>query len=427
MTVIAIVFSFITIAIDETLIKSGWIESVNWFYSNKPEGARSVLSTVAGSMITVAGVVFSITIVVLSLTSSQFGPRLLHNFMRDTVSQIVLGTFIATFIYCLLILRTIRSGEETEFVPQISVIVGVLLSVASIGVLIYFIHHISQSIQAANIIAGVGHDLEKGIKELYPEMVGREEPGQKPWWRNQGDVPSNFEEEAHPVTAAGSGYVLAIDNEGLMKIAVEEKVIFHLKHNPGDFIVQGSNLVMVWPSERADENLAKKVNNTFILGKQRTHTQDVKFAIDQLVEIAVRALSPGINDPFTAMMCIDKLGVALCHLAERAIPSPYRYNDDGKLCIITKSVKFVDVVDTAFNQIRQYGRTSAAVTIRLLETIAVIAERVHRDEDRAALLRHAAMIERGSREGLSEELDRRDVKERYEAVVQTLVKKKTFN
>ena len=423
MIAIAMAFSFITIAIDQAVIKTEWIESLNWVYINKPEGARSVLSTVAGSMITVAGVVFSITIVVLSLASSQFGPRLLKNFMRDTGSQIVLGTFTATFIYCLLILRTIRSAEDGEFVPHISVVIGVLLSVVSIGVLIYFIHHISESIQAANIIAGVGDDLEKGIKDLYPEMIGQEGPDQKPWWRTQGDIPSNFEKESYPVIAAGSGYIRAIDEDGIMKIASEENVILHLMHRPGDFVVQGSDLVMVWPGEQVNENLVRKLNSTFILGKQRTHIQDVEFAVNQLVEIAVRALSPGINDPFTAIMCINQLGVALCQLVEREIPSAYRYNDKGKLCIITKRITFVDLVDAAFIQICQYGCTHIAIVIRLLETIEVIATRARRHEDRAAILYHANMIERGGRKGLSDELYQKYIRERYEAVIKALEKR----
>jgi uncharacterized membrane protein len=169
-----------------------------------------------------------------------------------------------------------------------------------------------------------------------------------------------------------------------------------------------------------NEQLTKQISAAFICGAERTLAQDVEFAVDQLVEVAVRALSPGTNDPFTAIRCIDRLGAALCQLTERVIPSPYRYDDTDRLRVITPPVTFAGVADAAFDQIRQYGRTSAAVTIRLLERIAAIATHTYREEDRAVLLRHAVMIEQGSREGLPEEQDRQDVQERFQAVVRAL-------
>ena len=179
-------------------------------------------------------------------------------------------------------------------------------------------------------------------------------------------------------------------------------------------------MVKVWPQKRVDEELVQKINNVFILGAQRTREQDVEFAINQLVEIALRALSPGINDPFTAIACIDRLGAALCHLVEREFPPSYWYDDTETLRVVADVVTFAGVVDAAFHQIRQYGRSSAAVTIRLLETLAVVAAHTSKEEDRAVLLHHATMIERGSHTGLAEEQDRTDVEERYQAIVRVL-------
>jgi len=153
---------------------------------------------------------------------------------------------------------------------------------------------------------------------------------------------------------------------------------------------------------------------------QRLRLQDVEFAIDQLVEIALRALSPGVNDPFTAMACIDRLGTALASLAERRIPSGYYYDDENNLRMITDQVTFAGIVETAFNQIRQYSRSSTAVTIRLLEAIAVIAARSQTKEERAALRRQAIMIRRGSVDSLPEEFDREEVEERYQTVLSIL-------
>lgn len=201
-----------------------------------------------------------------------------------------------------------------------------------------------------------------------------------------------------------------------MKLAIEHNLLLRLEHRPGNFIASGNHLVKVWPNERFEKGLGEKINDAFIFGAQRLRLQDVEFAIDQLVEIALRALSPGINDPFTAMACVDRLGVALARLAERQIPSGYRYDDENKLRLMADSVTFEGLVETAFNQIRQYGRSSVAVTIRLLETIAVIAAHTHIQTEREALRRQAKMIKQGSDEAIPEERDRQDVEESYQIV-----------
>lgn len=419
MTLAAIGLSLATIALDEA-VKHEVVEKIGLLYTGGPEGARAVLSTIAGSMMTVVGIVFSITIVALTLASTQFGPRLLRNFMKDTGNQIVLGTFIATFIYCLLVLRTVRVGNGEDFVPHISVTLAIMLALASIAVLIYFIHHMASSIQASNIIATVGGELDKAIERLFPHMLGREAPDERQASRAEHDILHDFDRRAQRVAATRTGYVQACDSDALMKIAEQRDLILRLDRCMGDFVSQGNVLLTVWAGERIDEDLSKKLNDGFILGNERTLEQDIKFGINQLVEIAVRALSPGVNDPFTANTCVDQLGATLCALAERDIPSPYRYDEQDRLRVIAEPATFADITDAAFNQIRQYAGSSAAVTIRLLETLAVIATRVRKEQDRQAIRRHAVMIERGSREGLPEELDREVVQEKYQAVLKAL-------
>ncbi len=371
-----------------------------------------MLGVIAGSMITIAGVVFSMTLVALSLASSQLGPRLLHNFMRDTTTQTVLGTFVATFLYCLIVLRTIRRPDEITFVPHLSVTLGVLLAVVSVGLLIYFIHHVSVSIQANEVVALVGTELIEGIERLFPENIGRGAP-QIPTEPPDTAFLDTFDRQAHPVGSAGDGYLQFVDGMVLMALAMKEDVVIRLERRPGNYIVAARPLALVWPGSRVTDQLKGRINSAFILGNQRTSVQDIEFAVNQLVEIAVRALSPGVNDPFTAMTCVDHLGSALCRLAQRDMPSPYRHDSQDQLRLITPIFTFPDVTEAAFNQIRQSGRTSTAVTIRLLETIAEVARSVHRPEDRAALLRHAKMIARGARGGLSEGEDRQEVEERY--------------
>jgi uncharacterized membrane protein len=368
-------------------------------------------------MITVAGVSFSVMIVALTLASQQFGPRLLRNFMRDTGNQIVLGTFIATFTYCLIVLRTIH-GTEPEFVPQVSVTVAMVLALASLGVLIYFFHHAAVTIQAPQVIAMVSSDLSKSIEALFPEKLGH--PPEENHNPGIDDVIAKLEHDSESIECHVSGYLQSIDTDALMKIAGGKDLVLLLKYRPGDFLIECSELVKCRPCGRIDEQIRNEIQRAFLVGADRTHLQDIEFSIQQLVEVAVRALSPGINDPFTAINCIDRLAVALCLLADRSFPSPLRYDEHRNLRIVARPVSFSGIVNAAFDSIRQYGRTSAAVTIRLLEAIAVIATCVHSEEDRKALLQQAIMIERASHDALPEEGDRRDVQTRFGIVWQRL-------
>lgn len=412
MTLAAAALSFATVAIDER-VTFDFAANRSWGYAGGPDGARALLATIAGSMITVAGVSFSITIAALALSSSQYGPRLLRNFIRDIGNQVVLGTFLATFMYCLLVLRAVRGPGGDDFVPYVSIGVGILLAVASIALLIYFIHHISHSIQATHVIASVGRDLDRAIQRLFPQEAGR-------------GIPAEEEREFQPpeggqaLVSPRSGYVQAIDLTRIMRIAQERGLLIRIEHHPGGFVPRGGRLVTVWDGAAIEPDDLAAITGAFTIGDRRTPAQDVEFSIDQLVEIAVRALSPGVNDPFTAMACIDRLGVGLRQLAEKQFPSPFRYDEDGHLRVIARPVRFAGIADAAFNQIRQYGHTSAAVSMRLMETIAIIAEHTSDPDQREVLLRHAMMIERGSREGLSEQLDWKDIDARYREVIEAL-------
>ncbi len=389
----------------------------DWTYSGSAEGARAVLATIAGSMITVAGVVFSITIVALSLASNQFGPRILRNFMRDRRNQMVLGVFTATYLYCLLVLRTVRGTDSTEFVPGISVTLGIVLAVASLGVLIYFIHHVAVSIQAAHVIQAVTEELNETIDRLWPERLGKNPP-------ENGPPPEHDLAQAAVVKSPSSGYVDAINDELLMSVACQREVVIRLAQRPGRFAVAGTPLAWVWPREACQEETSQRLAQAFTFAPQRTPFQDVEFAVSELVEVAVRALSPGVNDPFTAIICIDRLGEALCQLAEREIPSPLRYDDQGHLRVIAHRASFRAVVDAAFHQIRQYGASSPAILTRLLETMTTVAGQAQRPEDRSALMHHAALTWRAAQRSVADEADLADIRERLEALERLVVQRR---
>lgn len=415
MCVGAVVLAFVMVAVDQRLGAEGIIKEIGWIYAGGPQGARSLVSMVAGSMITVAGTTFSIIIVALTLASSQFGPRLLRNFMRDTGNQLVLGTFLATFLYCLFLLRTVRGEENTRFVPQISVTVAVALAVVSLGVLIYFIHHAARSIQAPLIVANVGHELQESIDELFPQRLGREAaPAERE------ELPPQFENSARAVPSRHNGYVQALDADALLELATERDLVLRLRCRPGDWTVWGGELAEAWPPDRVDDELLERVRDTYVFGAERTQTQDVEFAARQLEEIAVRALSPGINDPFTAMNCLDWLGAGLARMTREPIPGDYRHDAAGKLRVVARSPTFAGMADVAFNAIRQNSRGNVMVTLRLLETIAAVMPHTRSDEDRAVLLRHAEMVRRGGEEAIPEPQDRLDVEGRFQGVLRAL-------
>jgi len=418
MASLAVALAVCAIELDKT-VAEGWLQRLGWIYSGGADGASQLLGTVAGSMIAIAGTVFSMTLVALSLASSQLGPRLLRNFMRDTANQVVLGTFVATFVYCLLVLRTIRRADEVAFVPHLSVSIGVLLAMVSIGVLIFFIHHVSVSIQADEVVTRVGRELKDGIDRLFPDHIGKpgSEVSKAPI---EADLPAGFAREARPVGSLEDGYLQMIDADALMELAGEEDLLLRLVRRPGHYLVKGRAMVMVWPGDRVTETLVDKMNAAFVLGNQRTAAQDVEFSFQQLVEIAVRALSPGINDPFTAIACVDRLGSALCRLARRDMPSALRFDRHGRLRLVAQGSSFAGIVDTAFNQIRQSARSNPAVAIRLLDVIAQIAGHVQRAPDAACLHRQAGMIVTGAREAVPEAEDLLAVETAFMAATQAL-------
>ena len=418
MTAGAVVLAFVMVNVDELVTGRGIVVK-GWANSGGAEGASSVLGTIAGSMITIAGVVFSLTLVALSLTASQLGPRVLSSFMRDRAVQVVLGTFVATFLYCLLILRTVRRVEESAFVPQISVSLAMVLAVLSLSVLIYFIHHVSVSIQADEIISRVYRELETTIPNMFPSAIGRDGP---PEWTSPASagIPEDVEREGRVVTAGRDGYIQHISSDTLMDSATDNSIVISLHRRPGHYVLSDSPLALVWPGERLTDEVAARIRSSFIIGSRRSPSQDVEFSVNQLVEIAVRALSPGINDPFTAVACIDRIGSMLCRVARQQAPSPYRIDERGVLRIVAEPLSFDSLANAALHQIRQNARGIPAVSIRMLEMIEMVGHCLNCESDRAALRAHAASIVSGALEATPAESDRLDLERRYAGAITAL-------
>jgi uncharacterized membrane protein len=370
-----------SVALDR-IIGDKWMDGMALVWSGGAEGARSVLSVIAGSTMTVVSIVFSITITALAQTSSHFGPRVLRNFTRDRRNQFVLGAFVSAFVFSLLVLRTVRSDVANPFVPYLSVNVGIALTLLSIAVLIFFIHHIATSIQADLLIARIGRECLDAVAKMFPQEVGTGASGPTGELPAVGDV----------VQAKSLGYVRSVDEAALFDAARRARVLVTVLARPGDFVSLGRPLARVAPVGALNEDMADEVRDGFDVGDRRTPEQDLSYSVQQLVEIAARALSPGINEPFTAMMCIDHLGAVLRSLAGREAPPPLRTDDGGAPRVVACPLPFPEIVDLSFGMIRRYADGAADIYIGLLRTVRDLAPSLRREADREALLNEVRQI-----------------------------------
>jgi len=393
---------------------NGDVSLPSWMISGNADAARQTLTAMAAAVITVVGVVFSITIVTLTLASTQFGPRMLRNFIRDRGTQFTLGTFVATFVYAILALVSISPSSHGDFVPHLSITVTLGLVVLDLAVLIFFIHHIAKSIQLPQVIASIAGDLSKAIDAQVAsggsvDVAGRERG------LSLRELLSRLPESGSVITATKSGYLQFVRYDTLVGIGTGTSAVIRLLHRPGHFVVEGHPLAIVLPADAAPD-VARSLERAHVIGPHRTLTQDLAFAIDQLVEIAIRALSPAVNDTFTALTCIDWIGDSLCKIALHWNPTTVHRDGGGYIRVITAELSFDRFVQRAFEKIRQASAGMPAVMIRQLEALAKIRE-FAAEEQQSVLVDQAAMILRASRASVPEEADRADVQRRYDAVV----------
>jgi uncharacterized membrane protein len=364
MALLAVTLSFVLIEVD-ILLDVGHAENPSALLTFGPEGARTMLSAIASSMITVASLIFSITMLSLQLASSQFGPRTLGNFMRDRSNQIVMGTFIATFLYCLFVLRSVRGTEGFSFVPHLAVGFGVLMAAASVAVLLHFIHHIATSIRVETLLEKLAVEGCAAVDKVFPEQLGH---GQAHEAGGQ-TLPDDFEDDSTQISADSDGYVQNIGGDVLMRLASENDLVLRIAARPGAFVTQGACVITAYPKARVSDEIDEDLRGAVVIGRDRTPYQDLEFAIRRIVELAQRSLSPGINDPTTALYCIDRLGQVLGRVANREIPSPMRLDQRGQLRVMTEVFDLGNVTSWSFAAIARYGMTDADVVTRLAETL----------------------------------------------------------
>jgi uncharacterized membrane protein len=337
---------------------------------------------------------------------------MLRNFIRDRGTQFTLGTFVATFVYATLVLISIGPGAHGRaFVPYLSVTCAVGLVALSMTVLIYFIHHIATSIQLPQVIASIARDLSRAIEaETTPAPdAGEAGPSVSELLRRMAEAGGN-------VPAPSTGYLQFIRHETLIGLAAEKGAVIRLLHRPGHFLVEGRAMATVWPPDAAGA-VSIALRRAHVTGSSRTLAQDIAFAVDQLVEIAIRALSPAVNDTFTALTCIDWLGASLCKLTADWRPARVHRDSHGYVRLITADVTYDRLVERAFEKIRQAGHGMPAVLIRQLDALAKIVDHTTTERQRTLLLTQAAMLLRASEESISEPADRADVQREYDHVV----------
>lgn len=400
----AVVLFAATYALDRAAFAGDFVLP-GWLLSGSADAARQVLTAIAAAIITVVGVVFSIVIVALTLTSTQFGPRMLRNFIRDRVTQVTLGTFVATFVYAVLALGSIGEGGA-DFVPHISITVTLALMVADLAVLIYFLHHIAVQIQLPEVIASIAADLQQAIELQagdYSEGADAE---------LAADLIESMTGQGGVVAAPRSGYLQYIEHETLVMIAAEIDAVIHVLYRPGHFIVQGTQYAAVWPASAAGR-VARELAGAHVTGPYRTLAQDVSFGVDQLVEIGIRALSSAINDTFTALTCVDWIGDSLAKVTGRWQPTRVYRDSAGAVRVITTETTWERLVRRAFEKIRQASPAMPAIMIRQLDALRRIMERTTTAADRQVLLDQAMMIERLSATTVDEPSDRDDVSRAY--------------
>ena len=371
--------------------------------AGSPDDVRAMLISIAGTVLATAGVVFTLLTLPLSTVAAQYGSRLLRVFLGDRTTQIVLGMFVGTFVYCVAAALCIAPAEIEPDSPQIMATVGLILMIATFGSLILLVQHISTMLQAPNIAAAAGAKLLEVVGVENPDVAGS----------GAEALPAAAAEvEAWLIKAKDVGYIQALDPDIFLTLAREKDLIIRLVARPGDFVWEGKVIAQVWPAGRFNKRLEKQLYRAVRVGNQRTPTQDVECAVNQLVEMAVRAMSPAINDPFTAMTCLEHIGVGLALFAKQGAENRNTYDPGGRLRLVFEPVTFETLLGAAFDMLRHAACDNAAVLLYMLAVIDTIGQESGSPEVRQLLLRHVTLIQAESRAGRLIEEDRQRIDER---------------
>jgi uncharacterized membrane protein len=392
-------------------------------YSGSAAEARAALLGLAGTILATAGVVYSLLTLPMSVAVSQFGSRLLRLFLRDRTTQLVLGMFVGTFVFCLTVALAIPHASLDPDTPQLATTAGLLLSLATFGSLIVLIHHIATSLQAPNLVASASAELQAVIRSsqsLTPTaehgMLALTTAAEAGGDAMPAAVSHADEREATPIHADSAGYVQAIDTEKLLALAVRQDLVIRIVRKPGYFAQPGDLLALARPAERADASVAERIRDGYQLGNLRTPSQDVGYAVNQLVEVALRAMSAAINDPYTAMTCLDHLGPNLALIAERREQPTHVLDSYGRPRLLFEATDFPDLLDGAFNLLRRASRETPDVLLSMVMALNTIARKATLPDQRAALLQHVNLLDAESQASAAIAWDKERISQQCEAL-----------
>jgi uncharacterized membrane protein len=364
---------------------SAWIPNTLFPSHQDPGVAQVILSSIATSIMTVVSIVFAILLMTLTLASTQFSPRILISFVRDRTTQWTLGVFLGTFSYCIAALPAARALPH-PFVPVATVTGAMVLALVCVGWLIYFINHISQSISVNHIVDRIARETEGVIDELMPYP--------------RGSFPLPYRSEVSPaedgvILNRQSGYIRYVDIKHLIALAQAYRICVYLERRVGQFVPAGVPLVRVSKPERVPADGALHLTAAFDIGPTRTMQQDVEFGIIQIVDIALRAMSPAVNDPSTAISCVDQLCRIMILWTSRMPPPSHYYAPPHVLRLFVPLISFDGLLDTAFEQIRHYAAADVAVSLRLMRAFSDIASVTQHADLRTGLLDRGRRVAAG--------------------------------
>jgi uncharacterized membrane protein len=398
------------------------LDSSRFILSGSAADMRAGLLAIAATVLTTAGVVFTLLTLPLSTVAAQYGSRLLRLYLGDRTTQVVLGMFVATIVYCLAAAMCIPGSEVGSDPPQLTVTVALYLMLATLASLIALIQHIGTMLQAPNIAAAAGAELMDVVRaevgEVPADAVASDDvAGAAAGARPADDLPAS---DGYPVRAVATGYIQLVDPEALLKLAREKDLIVHLLHQPGRYVGERSVLALVWPADRVGRDVEEGIRGAFQVGNGRTPTQDLTYAVSQLTEMAVRAMSPAINDPFTAMTCLDHIGDGLVAFVRHGVNGRFHHDDTGRLRLVREPVGFDALLAAAFDMLRHASCDNASVLGHMLAVIDRVGREARSPEARRMLSGHVALIEAECRAGSLVEADRHALEQRCQDLMSSL-------
>ncbi|WP_201859359.1 DUF2254 domain-containing protein [Microvirga soli] len=375
-----------------------------WLYGGDASSARDLMSSLLSGLMTMTSLVVSVTFVILTLAANQLGPRLISTFMGDRQIQTVLGLFLGTILYVLVVLRSLDETLGVEGVPHVAVTIGSALTVICLFALLFYVHKIARAIIADSIVARVAGDLHNDIRSMLSS-----EPNE-----TERAIPDLTRPRAGAVSLDRSGYIQVIDYDRLVTLACRADAVFAVKVRAGHFVLKNGEHVVVHAGRPLDEEAVQGIRAAFVIGGERSSAQDLEFGLRQLVEIALRALSPGINDPYTAIAVIDRLGAALEEIFTRSLQQAVWRDKEGKLRVIAQRSDVQGLADAAFDAIRQAGPEIPAVLIRMADVLGQLAPVLHAEEAREAVSRQLSKLAETTTEAHLAPSDRTAVLRRIE-------------